>query len=152
MVLLVKDIVWVWVISKGYRGQERGCCEQLGKLAASDYIESLKLGDFQRFNITACHPNLLRLIHKCISSKLSFIFIYNRYLYNDLNLANIPVKCLPAASRILVPSRCLSIYLKIVTIIKRNDCRLLHNGISISKSERRRKLFRFNLVTSYHFT
>ena len=36
----------------------------------------------------------------------------------------------------------------VVTNIKRNDCRLLHNGISISKKERRRKLFRFNQVTT----
>ena len=36
----------------------------------------------------------------------------------------------------------------VVTNIKRNDCRLLHSGISISKNERRRKLFRFNLVTT----
>ena len=31
---------------------------------------------------------------------------------------------------------------------KRTDCRLLHSGISISKKERRRKLFHFNLVTT----
>ena len=36
----------------------------------------------------------------------------------------------------------------VVTNIKRNDCRLLRNGIYISKKERRRKLFRFNLVTT----
>ena len=36
----------------------------------------------------------------------------------------------------------------VVTNIKRNDCRLLNNGIYISKKERRRKLFRFNLVTT----
>ena len=35
-----------------------------------------------------------------------------------------------------------------VTNIKRNDCRLLHNDISISPKKRRRKLFRFNLVTT----
>ena len=34
----------------------------------------------------------------------------------------------------------------VVTNIKRIDCRLPHSGISISKRERRRKLFRFNLV------
>ena len=36
----------------------------------------------------------------------------------------------------------------VVTNIKRNNCRLLHNGISILQKERRRKLFRFNLVTT----
>ena len=35
-----------------------------------------------------------------------------------------------------------------VTNIKWNDCRLFHSGISISKKERRRKLFCFNLVTT----
>ena len=30
----------------------------------------------------------------------------------------------------------------------RNDCRILHSGISISKKERRRKLLRFNLGTT----
>ena len=35
-----------------------------------------------------------------------------------------------------------------VTHIKRNECRLLCSGISISKKERRRNLFRFNLVTT----
>ena len=34
-----------------------------------------------------------------------------------------------------------------VTNIKLNYCRLFHSGISISKKERRRKLFGFNLVT-----
>ena len=36
----------------------------------------------------------------------------------------------------------------VVTNIKRNDCRLLHRAISISQKERRRKLFRLNLVTT----
>ena len=35
----------------------------------------------------------------------------------------------------------------VITNIKWNDCRLLHNNISISKKERRLKLFRFNVVT-----
>ena len=35
-----------------------------------------------------------------------------------------------------------------VTNIKRNDCRLFHSGLSISKKERRRKLIRFNLATT----
>ena len=35
-----------------------------------------------------------------------------------------------------------------VTKLTRNDCRLLHRGIYISKRERRRKLFRFNSVTT----
>ena len=40
----------------------------------------------------------------------------------------------------------------VVTNIKRNDFSLLHNGISISKEKRRRKLFRFNLVTIVYST
>ena len=36
----------------------------------------------------------------------------------------------------------------VVTNIQRNDCRLLHRSISISKKERSGKLFRFNLVTT----
>ena len=36
----------------------------------------------------------------------------------------------------------------VVTNIRRNDCRLLHGGISTSNKVRRRKLFRFNLVTT----
>ena len=36
----------------------------------------------------------------------------------------------------------------VVTNIKLNDCRLHHSGIYISKKERRRKLFWFNLVTT----
>ena len=43
---------------------------------------------------------------------------------------------------------CLSLKPTVVAKLKRNDCRLLHSGISISKIERRRKLFRFNLVTT----
>ena len=35
-----------------------------------------------------------------------------------------------------------------VTNITRNDCRLLHSGVIISKKERRRKLFLFNMVTT----
>ena len=43
----------------------------------------------------------------------------------------------------------LEIYIRpVVTNIKRNDCRLLHRGIFISTKERRRKLIRFNLVTT----
>ena len=38
----------------------------------------------------------------------------------------------------------------VVTNIKRNDCRLLHSGISISKKERRLKWFRFNLVITVY--
>ena len=54
---------------------------------------------------------------------------------------------------ILVVIYLIFIYLKyftntVVTNIKRNACRLLHSCISISKKERRRKLFRFNLVTT----
>ena len=36
----------------------------------------------------------------------------------------------------------------VITNIKRNDCRLLRSGISISKKEQRRKLFSINLVTT----
>ena len=36
------------------------------------------------------------------------------------------------------------------TNVRRNDCRLFHSGISISKKERRRKLFHFNLVTTVY--
>ena len=39
----------------------------------------------------------------------------------------------------------------VVTDITRNDCRLLHGGISFSKNERRSKLFRFNLVITVYF-
>ena len=35
----------------------------------------------------------------------------------------------------------------VVINIKRNNCRLLHSSISISKKERRRNIFRFKLVT-----
>ena len=38
----------------------------------------------------------------------------------------------------------------VVTNINRNDCRLLHSGIFISKKERRRKLFCFNLVITVY--
>ena len=40
-------------------------------------------------------------------------------------------------------------YMRMVTNIKRNSCRLLYNDISFSKEGRRRKLFCFiNLVTN----
>ena len=39
----------------------------------------------------------------------------------------------------------------VVTNKKRNDCRLLQRGISISKKERRRKLFRFHLFITVNY-
>ena len=45
--------------------------------------------------------------------------------------------------------KCL-VWATVVTKLKRNDCRLLHNDISISKKEGRRKLFRYNLITTVY--
>ena len=45
-----------------------------------------------------------------------------------------------------MPQKYKSEHTTVVTNIKRNDCRLFHARISISKKEGKRKLFCFNLV------
>ena len=95
-------------------------------------------------------------ISKCVQNALQLVSVFQKVIFKLLGVTRILLprmlmQCAKYRPETLdQKSRYLSYFhTTVVTNIKRNDCRRLHNAISISQKERRRKLFRFNWLPPY---